>query len=253
MDDNFDSPKLLIESAQLGIAELETEIESYVQQGRQNTGYELVSQTGEFLGYVQFPTPIPAKISMQIRSIAGDLRDALDHAVYASSVSIFGGEPENTKFLVAETEEKILKESKGKRFKAVHPDIVSFMIKENACRSGNSAVFSLSQFRNRNTHRAVLLANAGAGSIQLTKCKGIASILAMSEWRTTSHRLYFVRFSVTGPIFNLSLRPTIEVRAHPRFGTGDKSATSWLASTLIEVGRICAEIEKRTHAILRNK
>lgn len=238
---------MLIESAGERISGLEQIIEAFVGHEGRTQGVEIDLNTGKHLLYVQYPTAIPRKIRLEIRGVAQDLRDALDHAVYASSVTLFGGDPDRTKFLVADDKDGIQDDIKRNRCKDVHEDIVTLMKRENACKTGNRAIWALNQFRNPNTHRAVALANAGAGGFEIRRLRSEGLTLeSMDEWRSTSRRLYFARIKPHGSKYEISMSPTVELRIHPKFALGDRPATTVLKDAIAEVTRLTDAIETET-------
>ncbi len=246
MNDPFDSPRMLIDDAEERISSLENIIEAFIHHEGRTFRSEFDIKTGKHLLYVQYPIPIPPKISMEIRAVARDLRDALDHAVYASSVSIFGGDPHKTKFLVADTEDGIKQEINRNRCKDVHKDIIALMVNENACEAGNPAIWSLNQFRNKNTHRVVSLANATSGAMGIGSMKGGITFNSMSEWRSTSKRLYYAKIRPHSQNFEVDISPTAEISTHPQFGLGSRPAPVELRNAATEVRRLVGKLEART-------
>jgi hypothetical protein len=251
MDDPFESPRMLIDDAEERIAGLEKIIEAFVGHQDRAISSEFDAKSGKHLLYVQYPTAIPPKISMDIRGIARDLRDALDHAVYASSVTIFGGDPAKTKFLVADTPDGIQQDIKRHRCKDVHEDIVALMVKENATEAGNPAIWSLNKFRNHSSHRVIGLANAGSGGVGINSARGGLTFDSMNEWRSTSRRLYFAKIRLHGPELELNISPTVEVRTHPQFGLGNVPAPVGLRNVVSEVRRLVREIKDETTNVVR--
>lgn len=247
MDDPFESPRMLIESAEERITGLEQIIKAFIGHEGRTYGAEFDLKAGKHSLYVQYPVDIPRKISVEIRAVALELRDALDHTVYASSVTLFGGDPDKTKFLVADTEEGIQHDIKRNRCKDVHENVVALMVRENACKTGNRTIWSLNQFRNRNSHRVVSLASAGVGGIGIGRLRSDGLTLqTMNEWRSTSRRLYYARIEARGSNFELDIHPTIGVRIHPRFGFGDRPANIELRTASAEVRRLLDLIETET-------
>lgn len=241
---------MLINDAEERISSLEQIIKAFVGHEGRAFGSEFDAKSGKHRLYVQFPTPVPAKIRMEIRAVARDLRDALDHAVYASAISISGGNPLKTKFLVADTPDGIQQEIARNRCKDVHDDIVAYMVEENACEAGNKTIWSLNQFRNVNSHRVVSLSSAGSAGVGINHLEGGATFDVFSEWHSTSRRLYYAAVKPTGSQLNLQIRPEVEIRIHPQFGLGERSATIELRDLVAEVARIVREIEGETARIL---
>lgn len=250
MDDPFDSPRMLIDGAEDCISSLEKIIEAFAGHQGRTFGSEFDIKSGKYLLYVQYPIPIPQKISMDIRAVARDLRDALDHAVYASSVAIFGGNPKKTKFLVADKPEGIENDIKKNLCKDVHEDIVALMVKENVTENGNTAIWSLNKFRNKSSHRVVSPTNAESGGFGISTMRGDMTFDSMNEWRSTSRRLYFAKIKPQSPDFEVNICPSVELRAHPEFGLGNVPAPVGLRNVATEVRRIVEELENTTKQII---
>lgn len=250
MENPFDSPRMLFEDANERIAGLEGIITAFTGHDGRTYGSDFDAKNGKHLLYVQFPISIPLKIRIEIQAIARGLRDALDHAVYSSAIAIFGGEPTKTKFLVADTPEGIQEDIKRNKCKDVHRDIIAYMVHENACETGNKTIWSLNQFRNKNSHRVVSPANAGAAGFGINHMSGAATFDSMNEWRSTSRRLYYAKVTPHGKELNLDINPLVEIHIHSQFGLGQKSAVQELRIVASEVARIIGRIENETARVL---
>lgn len=245
----FDSPRLLIDEAEEYITRIETGAKAFIYNQGNTGGIDVHPKTREKLLYVQFPTDIPTRISMDVRVAARELRDALDHAVYASAVTLLGGDPKRTKFLVADEASGISDDIKRGRCKDVHEEIIAIMVNEAAHKTGNRTLWALNNLRNNNTHKVVSLANTGAHGFDIVNGTMDGTISTMSEWRSTRRRLYFVRFSPDSK-FDFQASPTIDICLQKVYGFGDEPVTEVLRRALGHVRRIVEEIEAATSRIL---
>jgi len=244
---------MLIQEARERIASLEQRIESFVREEKRTGGIERDAKADEYMLYVQFESGIPNKISLDVRAIARDLRDALDHAVYASAVAISGGDPKRTKFLTADTEEGIKDDIGRGRCRDVHPDIVALMIAEGAHQAGNRTLWALNQFRNQNTHKAVTLAALDSGGLGIQSANiRYLRWQGMSEWRSTTRCLYFLRFTGDSK-FDLQVDPMVEIRLHESLGLAGEAAGLALLKIAAEVERVVDAIQTETARILRER
>lgn len=244
---------MLIQEAREGISRLEERIEAFLRSEKRSGGVERDPKTGDQLLYIQFESDIPPKISLDVRAVTRDLRDALDHAVYASAVAVSGGEPKRTKFLAADTPEGIQGDIRRGRCNDVHPDIVGFMEREGAHQAGNRTIWALNQFRNDNTHKAVTLSAIESSGFGIGNGSGSFKMIStMSEWRSTIRRLYFARCSADSK-FNFQIDPMVEIRMHKSLRLSQEAAVPALGKIADEVKRIVMAIEAETVRILTER
>jgi hypothetical protein len=72
---------------------------------------------------------------------------------------------------------------------------------------------------------------------------------SMNEWRSTSRRVYYAKIRPHSPEFEVNISPTIEIRAHPQFGLGNRPAPVELRDVAAEVRRLVGELELETTRI----
>lgn len=252
MDNPFDSPRILLQEAKEHIARVELGAEAFLNNKGNIGGTEVDPKSGEILLYVQFASGIPMRINMDVKAAARDLRDALDHAVYASAVVISGGDPEKTKFLVADTTDGIQQAIKRRTCKDVHEDIIALMVKEDACETGNPTIWTLNKLRNRDTHKVISAAHLTSEGFKTQNGIIDAEFTLISEWRTTRNRVYFARCSAKSQ-FHVEIGPTLAVCFNRALNTSREPASTFLHRAADEVERIIGDIEKETLRIIADR
>ena len=99
MPDHFSSPKQLISHARDEIKEADNLVTQFIRSQRYSNVVYVNPQTGEQVFRIKVAGPsLPAKVSNVAKDAAGNLRDALDHAVYGCAVALKGGTPAATGF-----------------------------------------------------------------------------------------------------------------------------------------------------------
>lgn len=244
---------MMIEAARESIADFEARANAFLSKENWTVGVEVDRETGDDLFKAVFKTDIPNRLAMQVFNITGYLRSALDHAVYASSVTLKGGEPSRTKFPFGDKEADVLGEIKRHRCDDVHDDVLKLILALKPYEAGNRSLWALNKIRNKTNHRALSLASIGAGKFQLGGgwFEG-GPIHALSEWRSTCRQLTFARFG-NGSKYEIQISPTIQVVINKAFGLSDEPAVKVLTDLADMVEAICLEIQVETARIRKTR
>ena len=91
----FISPQLLLARAKEHIADLERCVSAALSPDRWTLLSKVDPHTGDQIFKIRLGDSITTRASVIALDVVSNLRSALDHAVYASSVALFGGESKN--------------------------------------------------------------------------------------------------------------------------------------------------------------
>lgn len=153
----FASPKLLVSRAYKHIGDVVSEVIRLNKCETYTGVVEYDPQTGQDVHKVRITGEPTATLNTIVKDAAANLRDALDHAVYACALSLNGGDPKNTAFPIGNTSASIESELKGgSRLKGVPAEIHPLLIAFRPYERVDGLMFGLNQIRNPNTHRAII-------------------------------------------------------------------------------------------------
>lgn len=106
---------------------------------------------------IRLTARFPDKISRIIKDATSNLRDALDHAVFASAVALTGdGNPNDTGFPFGPDQAGVERELVRTRLSGNPPEIRPCLAAFQPHETGNPILWSLNKIRNSNTHRVVI-------------------------------------------------------------------------------------------------
>lgn len=245
MNDPFFSPKTLLEEAADRIKSVEKLCDDFYLAPNRKGGCEIDQKTGDYLVFVQIDGGIPNRIGMEVRSTVRDLRDALDHAVFASAASLLSYEPEKTKFPVAISEDEFKKHLYGRGCSDVHSKIKEVILDEKPFKDGNRTLWALNEIRNRNTHRVLTLTNLTSSGLGILDGRIKGRIISISDWRSTRNRLYFCRLPRESE-FDMRILPSLAICLQSLFVPEDQPILEFLQNALKEVERIVDRISGET-------
>ncbi|MCA0302820.1 MAG: hypothetical protein LCH95_10475 [Proteobacteria bacterium] len=246
MADLFASPRQLISHACDEIKAAGSMIDTFAksQTGTQAVYVDPVTRQNVFCVRIAGPD-LPPKVMNIVKDAAGNLRDALDHSVYAAAVAKGGGEPKHTKFPFAQNAAGVQGELHS-RFCSdvpieIHPLLTGFKPYEG----GNDTLWALNQLRNPNTHRfivpvgsAALVGNLGISTAAITG----NSEIGYSRWSPTKKEIEYMRLGPGSTIqhqVSISLGVTFEgIKA-----IAGKAVIPTLDAMASEVERIVSDIE----------
>lgn len=101
-----------------------------------------------------FP-PAPKKAKAIVKDILNNLRSSLDHATFASAVSLESARLSQVKFPFGDTEAEAAGDLK-RRGRDLRPEIGDLCLGFKPFRGGNALLWSLNKARNINEHRALI-------------------------------------------------------------------------------------------------
>ena len=199
MADHFASPKQLISHAR---DEIKAAADLVAEYARSQRGTRVVHDdpvARQKIHCVRIAGPaIPPKLTNIVKDAAGNLRDALDHAVYSAAVVIVGGEPKDTGFPFAKDAAGVQGELGSPRLAGNPPEIRPCLEGFQPYKGGNDALWAMNQIRNPNTHRFIV----PVASAAMTRNIGISEAMftgtsefGYSRWDAAKNEVEFMRVS----------------------------------------------------------
>lgn len=213
MADPFKSPKQLISHASDEIEAARGIVGQFINAQKYTPKVHTDLITGEQIYRIKVQGPsLPDKLSNIVKDAAGNLRDALDHAVYSGALVISGGTPTDTGFPFAKDAAGVIGELAGKRLAgnpvALRPVLAGFKPYEG----GNDILWALNQIRNPNTHRFIVPVGAahGMGSLFIGHAVFTSGTRIYSKWDPTTKEIEYMRLG-RGSTANYQVDPAIAV------------------------------------------
>ncbi|MER8453765.1 hypothetical protein NKG60_27960 [Mesorhizobium sp. M1428] len=256
LDSLFDSPSALIDHARDHIKDAEDRCRAFFEATPYTKVIDVDFEKREEIHKLRLSAKLPAKISAVVKDATGNLRDALDHAVFASAVAISGNvNPSDTGFPFAKDANGVTGELHGKRLRGNPPEIRPFLASLNPHETGNALLWSLNKIRNPNTHRVIIPVGAAtiAGDASMNGFHIIGGLrFGYSRWHPTTNEVEFLRVGI-GSIVNYQ----VDITSHVAFGDIETLRGKEIIGTLLamatEVERIVSGIKAETARILRER
>jgi hypothetical protein len=254
--DPFHSPRSLISHARDEIKDAEARINAFFAATPIARVVEIDTQTGQRIFKARLTEELPDKITVVVKDAAGNLRDALDHAVYASTAVLVGGNPSKTGFPFAQDANGVLGELNGKRLCGNAPEIRPLLAAFNPYPGGNDLLSGLNSIRNPNTHRILVPVGVGAAHIgNITIRNGVISggtQIGHGVWDAAKNEFEYMRLGPTSHFesqvqiaFNVSFKGIEKLEGQPIIPT--------LSAIAGEVERVVSAIEAETGRILSER
>lgn len=238
--DPFESPRLLLAGATLHIALFDAKVSELREQDWVTPKPDPERPGGVIL---EPHVKAPPELRQILFDITSNLRSALDHAAYASTVALTGVDATQTKFPFGDTPEEVRRDAK-RRCRDVPEDILKFMVAFEPHMHGNVLLWGLNKLRNTKSHRVLLPFAANVGMVG----SGPPSpgTTASHEWNPATGRFYpslelAPNVALGGIVFAFRLQILI--------GTGKfrgEPALDVLNRMLGEVERVVSAIEAET-------
>lgn len=147
----FESPRLLLAGAARHIETFKSKLEAMRAQSWATFSVDEASRVIT----VKSKIPVPQDMKQIVFDLTNNLRSALDHAVYASTVLITGEDRNNTKFPIGDTAKDAQDDAKRK-CRGVPPEMLDFLLALETHRDGNPIVWGLNKLRNTKSHRVLV-------------------------------------------------------------------------------------------------
>lgn len=254
-DDPFDSLREVLSNARDHINDLDARIKAFFEREPYARVIDFDRDTGEDVYKVRLTARLPGKLAAVTKDAFANLRDALDHAVYASAVSIRPGtSPNNTSFPFSYdaigVHEKLNKEVIG-----VPPAIRTLIEGLRPHKTGDQTLWGLNSIRNVKTHRVLVPLGAAAidGSVGLIRGHIGQGRIGFSRWDATKNEIEYMRL-VRAPHTHLEhhVRASFDVLFGDVKVFAGRKAIPTLNEVADKVGSILGAIEVETARLLRS-
>ncbi len=243
--DPFESPRLLVEGAGQHIDAFRARL---LELRASDWTTPTAGPGGEII--VTPKVVVPPDMKRVLFDITNNLRSALDHAVFASTLALTGEERDGTKFPFGDSASEMRGDAK-RRCKNVPREMVEFLITFEAHREGNHLLWGLNKLRNTKNHRVLVPVGASADMVGMGEPSVGTS--ADYEWEPATGR-FKARLELTpetragGVMFLFRLELLIGTgtfRGEPALGIFDRLRS--------EVERVVSAIEAETARILTKR
>lgn len=253
--DHFESPKLLLGHAGEHIDRLKNEIKAFFDRQPYTRVIDHDPETRAEVHKVRLTAKLPSKIRLILKDATTNLRDALDHAVYASAVSLGMVNPEKTGFPFATDANHLESELGTWKFKHVPKEIHPTLMGFKPYPAGNDLLVGLNRIRNPNTHRVVVPAGFATMGNEMTMAQGTltsGSQLGYSRWDATKNEVEYARLGF-GSKFDYKVKVAFDVSFGDVGPMAGKPVIPTLREIAAEVERVVFGIEAQTARILRER
>lgn len=252
MDDPFDSARLHLEEAQENIRAFDELAASFIHRDNWTGIVDFDAKSGQHRAKVRFKTRLPRRLPMLAKRVFGDLRDSLDHALYASAkLTGTKPDPKRCKYPFGPTPVAVEAEIMEGRCDDLHPDVLKIVITSAPYETGNRTLWAMNKVRNRDTHSILSPATVEGSGYRINSMRGDHSGLVVDpDWRSTRNELTFASFTL-GPNAQVNVTPMLQVTLGPAFGFGSEPATAVFKTTLDVVSGLVDQIETASRANIK--
>ncbi len=249
---SFASPKLLIGRARTHILDLNAAITAFFNTRPHSTAIYPDNDAKQTVYAIRLTAQLPESLTVIAKDAAGNLRDALDHAVYACACDLAGGEPKNTGFPFAKNAAGVRGELNGDRLRGNPPAIRPLL--EGFCphEGGNDLLWGLNSIRNPNTHRilvpvgqAITHQSLGIESATITG----NSQIGYSRWNAAKNEVEYMRLGF-GSNAKFNVQAAFTVSFEGVNALSGKPVIPVLNAIGSEVERVVLAIEAETNRLL---
>lgn len=250
----FDSPKELVGHAGEHIDRLQGEIKAFFDRQPYAKVVDFDREANQHIYKLRITAKLPSPVRLIFKDATSNLRDALDHAVYASAVSLGVDDPEKTGFPFANDASHLQGELRTWKFSDVPQDIHPILMTFRPYPGGNDLLVGLNRMRNPNTHRVIVpvgFASMG-NSISLGSGTLTSGQLGYSRWDAAKNEVEYMRLGF-GSTFNAKVEFSFDVTFGDIEFVRDQPVVGVLRAIQAEVNRIILALEAETARILRER
>ena len=245
--DPFADARQLISHARDQIGEAERLIAVFLDKQRGTFMVKVDPKTGQDVYSMRITGPsLSSKISKVTIDAAGNLRDALDRAVYGAAVAINGGAPKHTGFPFARDAAKVQKALNGKRLSGNPSEIRALLASFDPHEGGNDLLWALSQVGNPITRRFIV-------PVGWTTFSGAVvgqSTFRYNRGRASSNEIVYMRMA-TGSRDDHQVPAKMGVAFEGIKAIAGKDVVGTLTGMAYQVERIVGVIEAETTKLTR--
>lgn len=219
MSGPFDSPLALLDRANFHITELEEQIRK-APLAVSGSFTEMDAPGVNVRFKVKVESEIPVSLAVVVFDVFGELRSALDHAVYAAAIGITGNpDPSGTKFPFGKDADTVRGNfNQNKSLTEALSGLRELCVGFEAYPAGwNELVWGLNQMRNKKMHRALAVMAVSSEQVGFSggesfQAKGLRTL---SSWDAETKELTFMTMDEligdtpkSDPLIQLSLADT---------------------------------------------
>lgn len=247
----FKGTRLLLARAGKHLSELSSQLDEL---SKTISVIQIVEPEGqEYVMKARLNGHLPDELSVVAKDVITDLRDALDHAVYASAAAIIGGEPRKTKFMAGRSESAIKDDIKRGRYTDVPKPIMDLMWSFRPFEGGHPILSTFNELRNQKTHRTLvpfIYKHGGTVSMSVTHVGPEGFRLEQMGgddiWDQEKQELTLARLG-TSPHSGIKFETSFDIVIHGTDIAGKhQPALQFLNAAASEFARIVSAIEAET-------
>ena len=253
--DPFESPRILIERAREQIGEADSNLKAFFDRKPCANVIDFDRETSQQVHKVRLTAKLPERVTAIVKDVTGNLRDALDHAVYACAVALSVDEPTSTGFPFARDAAGVTGELNGKRLSGNPPEIRAFLAAFEPHQTGNQLLWGLNRIRVPKTHRVLIpvLISAGSTSIGIGELRmaggGAGGQIGYSKWDPAKNEVEYMRLPYRST-FKYEMQTSFDVLFGEIEAVGGQPAIGTLNAIAGEVERVVSAIEAETTRII---
>ena len=208
---------------------------------------EFDPNTGHDVHKVRLTAQVPGRLSRILKDCTSNLRDALDHAVYAAAISLGAINPEKTGFPFANDATHLEDELTSWKFEEVPPEIHPCLRGFKPYPGENDILVALNRIRNPNTHRVIVpVGTASLGNSMSMFGANVGNMqLGYSRWDAAKNEVKYLRVD-RGSKFQYEVRMAFDVTFGDVEIVGGQPIVGVLRKMAAEVDRVVLGIEAET-------
>ena len=251
-DDPFDSPREVLARAGEHIDALEARIKVFFDRKPYARVIDFDRDTGQEVHKIRLTGKIPGSVAAVAKDAFSNLRDALDHAVYASAVAIRPGtSPSRTSFPFAYSAVGV-HDKLNKDLVDVPPVIRTLIEGLRPHQTGNQTLWGLNCVRNAKTHRMLVPLGAVSlgNSLRFSGAVRGPSQIGYHRWHASKNEVEYLRLG-RGSNVHYEVTATFDVLFGDVEVFGGRQAIATLKAVADEVERILGAIEAETGRLLQ--
>jgi hypothetical protein len=250
-DDPFDSPRAVLQRARDHIDDLEARIKAFFDRKPYARVIDFDREASQQVHKIRLTAKIPGNLAVITKDVLSNLRDALDHAVYASAVMLGNKSPQKTGFPFAYDAAGVHNKL-NKELIDVPSAIRSLLEALRPHKGGDETLWGLNAVRNTKTHKMLVPLGAASisGSTEVITGQVIGPTrMGYHRWDASKNEVEYMRLGPGSEVY-YKFTASFDVLFGNVEVFGGRQATSTLRVVANEVERILGAIEAETRRVL---
>ncbi len=250
-DDLFESPKLLIDRAREHTDALEAAFNTFFGSHPYAKVVDYDPQTGQNVYKIRLTGHLPGRLKTVAKDVLSNLRESLDHAIYAAAVSLGAIDPRATAFPFANDATHLQGELRGRKLKDIPPELYPMLEGFKPYPGGNDTLVSLNRTRNPGTHRILVPVGFASVAMNMEISSGVITggQIGYSRWDPAKNEVEYMRLS-HGSHMNYNIQVAFDVTFGDVETVRGKSVLATLREFATEVDGVVLAIEAETKRLL---